>query len=68
MAKTPATKLYTRRVWGGFVSGKLATEIIDDGWGGWGRRVTRLAIFTNRKSAREQYRDVRPIDITEAKP
>ncbi len=57
------------KMWGGFVSGKLDTNLIDNGFGGYGsnRRYTAPAIFRTKSDAREQYEDVRPVEIMEAK-
>lgn len=56
----------TLRLWGGFCGGKLDIREMDTGWGGFGsgdgmRKMP--AIFTSRKVARQEYEDVRPIDV-----
>lgn len=53
------------KAWGGFLNGKLDVREMDDGWGG-GNRRKAFAIFRNRKDAREQYQDVRRIEIRQA--
>lgn len=45
------------RMWGGFTNGKLHAEHVKDGYGSY----WRPAIFTNRKDAKKQYQDVRPL-------
>lgn len=62
-------KLYKRKVWGGFVDGRLDMPYMDDGFvefgvgsNGWGKR---FALFTSQDRARKQYQDVRPIEIRE---
>lgn len=58
--------MYQKIMWGGFIADKLDIREIDDGWGGWGQQRRRApALFTNRKAAREQYQDVRKVDLTE---
>jgi len=54
--------------WAGFSDGKVSSELIDDGWGGFGKD-TRIAIplFTSRKVARSRYQDVRKVKIVEVK-
>jgi hypothetical protein len=59
---------HAKKLWGGFSDGKLDIREMDTGWGGFGsgdgmRRIP--AIFTSRKAAREEYQDVRPIEIKE---
>ena len=59
-------KLYQRRVWGGFVNGRLHVTEIDTGFGGYGRSLDKtLAIFRSRARAERAYADVRPIEICE---
>jgi hypothetical protein len=60
-------KRETKRWWGGFLDGKLAMCVVDDGWGGHNERWAP-AIFSSRKAARQQYRDVRRIVVKEGKP
>lgn len=60
---------YKRQLWGGFVNGKLDhLRGMDTGWGGFGsgdgNRIIP-AIFTSRKAAREEYQDVRPVEVRE---
>jgi hypothetical protein len=56
-------KKRTRKIWGGFVGGKLDWGEVDDHWGGLNERPA-LALFTSHKEAREQYQDVRAVEIT----
>jgi len=61
-------KLYKRKLWAGFRDGRLHLDTMDTGWGGFGsgdgmRKVP--ALYTSRREAREQYRDVRQIEIRE---
>lgn len=53
------------KLWGGYVGGKLDIRAMDTGFGGFGRDGKRFvaAIFTTKKAAREQYQDVRPVEI-----
>lgn len=65
-SKDGRSRRYRSRLWGGFVADKLHYRDIDTGWGGFGsgdglRRMP--AIFTSRKAAREEYQDVRPIEV-----
>jgi len=55
------------QLWGGFVDGKLDITTMDTGFGGFGsgdgiRKIA--AIFWSKKAAREEYQDVRPINLT----
>ncbi len=55
-----------RKLWGGFVNGKLDVCEIDTGWGGFGtgsgmRKMP--AIFMSQKTARQKYQDVRPLKV-----
>lgn len=61
-------KKFKKKFWGGFVDNKLHVHQMDTGFGGIGsgsglRQIP--AIFTNWKSARQQYQDVRSIEIAE---
>jgi hypothetical protein len=56
-------KRKTKKWWGGFSSGKLDMHNVDDGWGGHNERLAP-AIFPNRKAARQQYQDVRRIEVS----
>ena len=61
-----SAKLYRRRVWGGFVNGRLHITEIDTGFGGYGRTLDKtLAIFRSRVRAQRAYQDVRPMEISE---
>ncbi|MES2030805.1 MAG: hypothetical protein V4477_16620 [Pseudomonadota bacterium] len=55
------------RLWAGFVDGRIDTRDLDTGFGGFGRYGYRLmpAVFTSKRSAREQYEDVREVEIKE---
>ncbi len=58
-----------KKYWGGFIDGKLDIREVDTGWGGFGSCVEMRrmpAIFTSRKAAREEYEDVRPIQLKTA--
>lgn len=59
-------KFYKRTMWGGFIEGKLSQGRIDDYFGGSNVRVAP-AIFYTRREAREQYQDVRKIQIEEVR-
>ena len=60
---------YERRVWGGFVGGRLHVRGIDTGFGGWsGRLMPAPAIFTSYRAARKEYQDVRPVLMKEQEP
>ena len=59
--------MWARQAWGGFFAGRLAIILIDDYWGG-GNERRCPAIFTNKKEAKRQFRDVRPVGITELLP
>lgn len=66
--KIDGRRRYLRRFWGGFVDNRLDQIEVDTGWGGFGSgdgMRTMPAIFTNRKSARLCYEDVRPIEARE---
>jgi hypothetical protein len=63
MAKKPTKLIY----WCGFMDGKPSLVNIDDKWGGANLRVTP-AIFLTRKQAREQYCDVRKIELKVVQP
>ena len=55
--------------WGGFSEGKLHWDNVDDGWGGYGVRLSlRPAIFRTRKEAKAKYQDVRKITIISRGP
>lgn len=59
-------KLYKRKVWGGFVDGRLYMQMIDTGFGGWGNGgVKAPAIYTEKRRAQREFQDVRPIEIRE---
>ncbi len=50
--------------WAGYIEDKIDTREVDTGWGGWGVGKCRLpAIFTSRAEARQQYKDVRKIEV-----
>lgn len=51
-----------RRFWAGFIDGSIDTRLIDDQFGGYNLRKSPV-IFTNRREAREQYQDIRPVVI-----
>lgn len=53
-----------RIMWGGFINGQLSQGRIDDYFGGSHVRVAP-AIFYTRREARNQYQDVRKIQIQE---
>lgn len=48
--------------WAGFVNGKIDVPRVNDGFGGANRRRCP-ALFTNRQQAREQYQDVRKVEV-----
>ena len=50
------------KLWGGFVDGCLHWQTVDDGFGGEHNRLA-AALFITRKEAREQYQDVRRVEI-----
>lgn len=54
-----------KRLYGGFVSGKLDTTEMDTGWGGYGTGSTAIvpAIFTSKAEAKKRYEDVRPVEV-----
>jgi hypothetical protein len=54
-------KRYCRKLWGGFLDGRLDVEFYrpQDGPG------TTPAIFTSRRRAKEVYEDVRRIEVRE---
>lgn len=53
------------KAWGGFVSGRLDWFEANDEWGGVNRRKIP-AIFKSQKAAKQQYQDVRPINIIQS--
>lgn len=54
-----------KQMWGGFCDGKLDMREIDDYWGGSNIRISP-ALFTSRKKAMAQYKDVRRIELKPA--
>lgn len=52
-----------RRLWGGFVAGKLDMIRVDTGWGGLGTGSLAVmpALFQSRIAARLRYQDVRSV-------
>lgn len=60
---------FERQFWGGFCDGKLDMRNVDTGFGGFGREGKRLmpALFPSKALAREQYEDVRRINVNIAK-
>lgn len=56
-------------MWAGFTDGNLCMANVDDGWGGYGegRRIVHPCLFPTRRKAREQFRDVRRVEIRELK-
>lgn len=61
----PKPKARFKKMWGGYVEGRLFTMEVDTGWGGFGTgdRTEMPAIFTTRKSARKKFQDVRPLIV-----
>jgi len=61
-----------RKLWGGFVDGRLDIRNMDTGFGGFGsaHSICRVpAVFASKKRAREEYDDVREVEIaTTAEP
>lgn len=57
-----ARKPFSRKVWGGFIGGRLDTNVADYGYG---NKSIQLAIFKGRKEARQMYEDVRPLELRE---
>jgi hypothetical protein len=57
---------FERQFWGGFVDDKLDVREIDTGFGGWGRDGMRPspALFLSKASARQQYEDVRRVNVS----
>jgi hypothetical protein len=53
------------KLYAGFVDGKMDVRWIDDMWGGMNKRLAP-AIFRIKREARQQYQDVRTIEIKEA--
>lgn len=56
----------SKKLWGGFVGNKLHYRVVDTGFGGFGSRDGKRmmpAIFTSRKAAREEYEDVRHVEV-----
>jgi len=52
--------------WGGFVDGKLDFRTMDTGLGGYGGAKGKkevAAVFRHRISARQEYQDVRRVEI-----
>ena len=57
---------YSRLVWGGFSDGVLHINWVDTGFGGFGESMIEApALFLSRKRARQEYEDVRRIEIRE---
>ena len=55
----------TIKAWGGFSGGRLYSDEVDTGFGGYGNGTTKMrAVFDKRADAKKQYRDVRRIEIT----
>lgn len=56
----------TKKLWGGFVDGKLDILNVDTGWGGWGQDGFAMmpAVFETHAEARRRYEDVRPVTVT----
>lgn len=54
-----------KKFWGGFVDGRLDLTSMDTGFGGFGSDGFRLmpAIFVSKTAAREQYQDVREVEV-----
>lgn len=58
-----------RQLWAGFVDGRVFLMEIDTGFGGFGAGKDRMqALFTSRRAARAQFKDVRRVEIREIKP
>lgn len=58
----------SKKLWGGFCDNRLDYREMDTGWSGFGSgdgMRTIPAIFTSRKAARQEYEDVRPIQVQE---
>lgn len=56
--------MWSKKIWGGFVANRLDTQRVNDGFGGENIR-NAPALFANRKDARQQYQDVRPVLVQE---
>jgi hypothetical protein len=54
-----------QKLWGGFIDGKLDVRWVDTGFGGYGSTGFRWmpVLFTSYRAAKEQYEDVRRVDI-----
>ncbi len=57
-------KRWRKKVWIGFTDGQPDYRMIDTGQGGWGHGGYRtIIIFTDKKRARREYEDVRPMAL-----
>lgn len=58
-------EIFLRQFWGGFVDGKLDVCTVDTGFGGFGKDAFRKvpALFPSRALAKEQYEDVRRVNL-----
>lgn len=53
--------------WAGFIGDRIVIDRRDTGWGGYGNDGFREApaLFVTRREAREQFEDVRKVEIRE---
>jgi hypothetical protein len=58
-------EILVRQFWAGFCDGQIDVREVDTGWGGFGKGGKRLmaAIFPSRALAKEQYEDVRRVNV-----
>ncbi len=61
------TKRKSVLAWGGFCDGELEFIYVDTGFGGYGTKtyVKIPAVFKTKKKAREEFTDVRRVEIRE---
>lgn len=69
--KVDGRRRFKKQLWAGFCDDSVDMRSMDTGFGGFGSGDgVRLipAIFSSRKAAREQYEDIRRIEIRELGP
>lgn len=63
----PKSNIAKKALWGGFSDGTLCFLSMDDRWGGEEHFTKKPALYRTRREAREQFEDVRRVEIREIK-